>query len=30
VLTAAVLGDAFEHPVAVRRRGERFELEVAR
>ena len=29
VLTSAVLGDAFEHPVTVRRRGERFELEVA-
>ncbi len=29
VLTAEVLGEAFEHPVTVRRRGERFELEVA-
>jgi iron complex transport system ATP-binding protein len=29
VLTSAVLGDAFEHPVTVRRRGERFELEIA-
>jgi iron complex transport system ATP-binding protein len=29
VLTSAVLGDAFDHPVTVRRRGERFELEIA-
>jgi iron complex transport system ATP-binding protein len=29
VLTSAVLGDAYDHPVTVRRRGERFELEVA-
>jgi iron complex transport system ATP-binding protein len=29
VLTSAVLGAAFEHPVTVRRRGERYEIEVA-
>jgi iron complex transport system ATP-binding protein len=29
VLTSSVLGDAFDHPVTVRRRGERFELEIA-
>jgi iron complex transport system ATP-binding protein len=29
VLTSSVLGDAFDHPVTVCRRGERFELQVA-
>jgi len=28
VLTSSVLGDAFDHPVTVRRRGERFELSI--